>query len=265
MPVGYIAGQRYPLVIQMYNFREHEFLTDGTDPTAFTARHLASSGLVVLQIQKQPNTLSEQDTRTSLEGYKSAIKRLSDDGLVDPNRVGVVGFSWTCWYVINALIKAPKLFAAATIADGVDNSYVQYILSAPSQPDLEGQMNQIKGTSPFGQGLERWVREAPGFHLDQVQAPVRIEAMGPDSILQEWELYGALYMQHKPVDLIYFPNGTHIHQMPLERLESQQGNVDWMRYWLQGYEDPDPMKRAQYARWKSLRMKLSSLSASATQ
>lgn len=255
-PVGYVAGHRYPLVLQMYNFHQHEFLTDGTDPSAFTARHLASAGFVVLQIQKQPNTLSEEDPRTSLEGYKSAIERLSDEGLIDPHRVGVVGFSWTCWYVINALIKAPKLFAAATIADGLDNSYVQYMLSSPSNPGVERQMNQIKGSSPFGPGLERWVSLAPGFHLDQVQAPVRIEAIDPDSVLQELELYGSLYMQHKPVDMIYFPNGTHIHQMPLERLESQQGNIDWMRFWLQGYEDPDPTKRAEYERWRSLRKEL---------
>jgi len=39
----------------MYMFREHTFLSDGTDPSAFAARHLASVGFVVLQIQKQPN------------------------------------------------------------------------------------------------------------------------------------------------------------------------------------------------------------------
>jgi dipeptidyl aminopeptidase/acylaminoacyl peptidase len=252
-PVGYIPGHRYPLVIQMYVFREHEFLTDGTDPSAFAARHLASAGMVVLQIRKQPNVLSDQDASTSLDGYESAIRQLSNDGLIDSRKVGVVGFSWTCWYAINALIKAPKLFAAATIADGLDNSYAQYIFGAPSQPNLQAQMNQIRGGSPFGPNLERWVKEAPGFHLDQVQTPVRIEANDPDAILQEWELYGGLYLQHKPVDLIYFPEGTHIHQRPLERLESQQGNVDWMRFWLQGYEDPDPAKCAEYQRWKKMR------------
>ena len=40
---------------------------------------------------------------------------------------------------------------------------------------------------------------------------------------------------------------------PLERLESQQGNVDWLRFWLQDYENSDPAKRAQYTRWRLLR------------
>jgi hypothetical protein len=63
-------------------------------------------------------------------------------------------------------------------------------------------------------------------------------------------------MQHKPVDFIYFPNGTHIHQKPLERQESQQGNIDWLRFWLQGYRDPDPSKRAEYERWQELKEEL---------
>jgi hypothetical protein len=167
--------------------------------------------------------------------------------------VGVVGFSWTCWYAIHALIHAPHLFAAATIADGLDNSYVQYMLFGVSASGVQRQMEAIRGGAPFGGGLRRWVEEAPGFHLDQVQTPVRIEMIGPASVLQEWELYASLEMQHKAVDPIYFPHGMHIHQRPLERLASQQGNVDWMRFWLENYVDPDPAKAAQYRSWENLK------------
>lgn len=132
-------------------------------------------------------------------------------------------------------------------------SYVQYLLTAEDGDSVQRQMDKIRGTAPFGAGLSRWVEDAPGFNLDKVQTPVRIEANGPVSLLQEWELYASLYSQHKTVDLIYFPHGTHIHQKPLERLESQQGNIDWLRFWLQGYEDPDPAKCPQYELWRSLK------------
>lgn len=253
-PVGYVPGHRYPLVLQMYQFRENEFITDGTDPSAFAARQFASVGFVVLQIRKQPNVLSDEDAKTSLAGFQGAIETLWEDGLTERDKVGVVGFSWTCWYAENALVNAPHLFAAATIADGFDNSYMQYLLFGPGSSNARDQMDRIRGTAPFGEGMKRWLAESPGFHLDKVQTPVRIEAINPGSVLQEWELYASLYMQHKPVDLIYFPTGTHIHQTPSERLESQQGNIDWMRFWLQGYEDPDSSKREQYALWRKLRL-----------
>ena len=34
---------------------------------------------------------------------------------------------------------------------------------------------------------------------------------------------------------------------------SQGGTVDLFRFWLQGYEDTDPAKAAQYARWRAPR------------
>jgi Prolyl oligopeptidase family len=248
-PVGYVPGRRYPLVIQMYKFYEDQFMTDGTDPSAFAARELASAGIMVLQVEKYPNTLSYADPEMALNGYRSAIEHLSEAGLVDPSKVGVVGFSASCWLVESALVSAPHLFAAATIADGIDNSYMEYHFSDLA---LREQIEKTNGAKPFGEGLNTWVRETVGFHLDQVQTPVRIEAITPISILGEWELYSSLQIQGKPVDLIYFPQGTHIHQKPLERLESQQGNVDWMRFWLQSYEDPDPAKKRQYQRWERL-------------
>jgi dipeptidyl aminopeptidase/acylaminoacyl peptidase len=252
-PVDYVPGKKYPLVIQMYSFVDGQFLTDGLYPTAFAARQLASVGFMVLQIKKKPDMLSGADREIHVEGYRSAIDSLSDAGLIDRTKIGVVGFSWTCWYAVDALIDAPDLFAAATIADGFDDSYMQYLLFGVDGGPIRKQMERIYGTMPFGAGLNTWVKEAPGFHLDQVRAPVRIEAINPTSVLQEWELYSSLRMQGKPVDLIYFPHGTHIHQAPLERLESQQGDVDWFRFWLEGYVDPDPSKRAQYLRWERLR------------
>lgn len=253
-PVGYVAGRRYPLVIQMYMFYDGQFITDGTDPTAFAARELASAGFVVLQIQKKSvHTFNDAEAQEHLEGYRSAIDHLSRDGLIDPHKVGVVGFSWTCWYVENALIKAPHMFAAATIADGVDHSYMNYHLFDFTSPILREQDDRIIGGHPVGEGLTRWLQVAPDFHLDQVRTPLRIEAIGGLSILSEWEIYSSLEMESKPVDLIYFPTGTHIHQKPLERLESQQGDVDWMRFWLQNYEDPDPGETSQYQRWEKLR------------
>ncbi|MFT4111311.1 hypothetical protein [Silvibacterium sp.] len=252
-PVGYVAGKRYPLILQMYSFDEHRFLTDGTDPTAFAARHLASDGFIVLEIQKKPTTMTEADADGSLEGYKSAIDALSAAGLIDPARVGVVGFSMSCWYVWNALIKAPRLFAAATIADGNTNSYMEYMLFGGGSYQIREQHEALRGGMPFVGGLQQWVKTAPAFHLDRVRTPVRLEAIAPLALLTEWEAYSSLQLQGKPVDLIYFPHGTHIHQRPLERLESQQGNIDWMRFWLQDYEDPDPAKKSQYLRWRQWR------------
>jgi dipeptidyl aminopeptidase/acylaminoacyl peptidase len=264
-PPGYISGRRYPLVIQTHGFRPQEFISDGSFTTAFAARPLASAGMIVLQISYDyDHTNTSEEIPDQVRGFKSAIDRLASDGLIDPKRVGIIGFSRSCYHVEGALIDDPKLFAAAAITDGVDQSYMQYLLSGiglPNDPEYE----KIYGTKPFGKGLATWVREAPDFHLDRIQTPLKIEAIGQSSVLDEWEIYASLRMQKKPVEFVYIPDGQHILQKPLDRLASQQGNVDWFRFWLQGYEDPDPAKALQYSHWRELRASESTASVTSTE
>jgi hypothetical protein len=249
-PPDYIPGRRYPLVIQTYGFADG-FVSDGLFPTAYAARPLTSVGIAVLQMPRRTDrNATAEEASVQLVGFQAAIAHLDSEGMIDPQKVGIIGFSRTCYHVENALIRDPKLFAAATLADGFDASYVTYLYSAGNATNID---DDIYGVKPFGAGLEEWMERAPGFNLDKVQTPVRIEAIGLGSILAEWETYGSLLEQGKAVDLIYYPFGDHLLQKPLERMGSQQGNVDWFRFWLKGEEDSDPVKAAQYSRWRELR------------
>jgi hypothetical protein len=68
-----------------------------------------------------------------------------------------------------------------------------------------------------------------------------------------WAPYAGLYYQHKPVELVLLNTYEHVLTNPAIRMASQRGSVDWFRFWLQGYEDPDPAKAEQYKRWRKLK------------
>jgi dipeptidyl aminopeptidase/acylaminoacyl peptidase len=195
--------------------------------------------------------VTAEEAPAMVRAFESAIDALDAQGLIDPDEVGIIGFSRTCYYIESALIHAPRRYAAAVIADGVDESYLQYLLFGEGRASREEEV--IYGTQPFGPGLQKWVETAPGFNLHRLQTPLLIQAIAPPAILEEWEIYASLRLQKKPVEMIYFPRGQHILQKPLERLASQQGDVDWFRFWLQGYEDRNPAKLEQYRRWRELR------------
>jgi hypothetical protein len=257
LPPNFVKGHRYPLVIQTHGFsNEHEFLVDGSYTTGYAARALAAAGIIVLQMEDRADRHTrpaQQEALLTVDGIKSSINRLDRDGLIDPSRVGIIGFSRAAWYVESALIHVPQLFRAATLIDGVDQSYMTEMLFAPGFPEVSVEEEAANGGKPYGPGIQSWVKNAAGFNLDKVQAPVRIEALGISSVLQEWEIYSSLFQQGKPVDLIFIPEAQHILQKPQQRYASQQGNVDWFRFWLQGYEDTDPTKKNQYKRWEHLR------------
>jgi hypothetical protein len=69
-----------------------------------------------------------------------------------------------------------------------------------------------------------------------------------------FEFFTALSRLAKAVELYRYPTGDHPLDTPLERFASLQRNLDWFRFWMQGYEgaapDYDPK---QYARWRALR------------
>lgn len=98
-----------------------------------------------------------------------------------------------------------------------------------------------------------WLQRSPGFSLEKIHTPLRIEANSPESLLEEWQWLAGLSRLRQPVDFVYLPEGDHILEKPWERLVSQQGNVDWLCFWLTGEERPDPMKIEQYVRWRNLR------------
>jgi hypothetical protein len=89
--------------------------------------------------------------------------------------------------------------------------------------------------------------------MDKIETPLRIQVLGPTSVLLDWHWFSGLSRLGKPVEMIYIPEGTHILEKPWERMTSQQGNVDWFCFWLKGEQDPDPAKAEQYKRWRELR------------
>lgn len=257
LPVGYVSGNRYPLVIQTHGLWDKLFMTDGVFPTAMAARPLASAGFVVLQIgivDADQHTGTPREASDAVLGIEAAIDQLTSDGLIDPKRVGITGFSRTCWHVENALVHDPERFAAAILADGIDEGYMQYLLFSDGKDTLRREFERINGGPPFAQNLSTWMQSSATFHLDQVNTPIRLEAHGPESLLGEWQIYSSLRLQQKPVDFLYFHGEQHILQNPLDRMVSQQGAVDWFRFWLQGYEDSDPSKALQYKRWDTISM-----------
>ena len=111
----------------------------------------------------------------------------------------------------------------------------------------------LNGGVPFGRSLDLWLQNAPGFNLDRVNCPIRIEAYGLTSVLEGWEWFVGLSRLKKAVDFIFLRHGTHTLVRPWDRMISQQGNVDWFSFWLEGEEDSQRIKRNQYDRWHQLR------------
>jgi hypothetical protein len=256
-PGDYKIGQRYPLVIQTHGFSETEFRPAGAFPTAFASRALAAAGMIVLQVDDdQCITVNPNEGPCAVFGYEAAVDQLTSEGLVDPEKIGMIGFSRSCYYVMEVLTTGSLHLKAASITSGWMVTYLQYIeaIGPDTGATVAHEANSMIGAAPFGMGLQQWLKQSPGFNLDKVTAPLLVVAVeGPPSLLAMWEPYAGLRYLNRPVDLLMLNTDEHVLTNPAGRMASQGGSVDWFRFWLKGEEDPDPIKTEQYTRWHGLR------------
>jgi hypothetical protein len=252
-PVGYVAGRKYPLIIQTHGWDPDRFWMDGLFTTAFAARSFAGKGYFVLQVDDIDSNLMDtpKELPHAMAKYEGAVDYLARRGLIDRNLVGIIGFSRTNLYVEYTITHSKRHVAGAVVADA-SYGFSTYMVFGNAYPAAIAEIERRDGP-PFGKGLRQWLKVAPDFLMDRVETPLRVQAMGPSSVLGEWPWLTGLSRLNKPVELLYVPEGVHVLEKPWDRIASQQGDVDWFDFWIKGEEDPDPAKAEQYKRWRELR------------
>ena len=254
LPPGYDPKRRYPLVIQTYGFRSTAFRFDGAPLTGYAARALASEGMLVVQAPIDISAGAKTEGQVHQAMIEGLIDHLDGQGRIDRARVGLSGFSRSCYQVKYFLTHSGYPIRAASITEGIDFGYTQYVVtSAVHRGDSIGRLFEVPYDGPpWGPNRTAWLADAPGFNADRVMAAVRIQANSRAGVLGEWEFFVALRRLGRPVDMVAFKDGEHVLHRPRQRWIAQQGNVDWFRFWLKDEIDPDPRKAVQYARWKGL-------------
>ena len=254
-PTGFQEGKSYPLVIQSHSFHRDDYLLGGPYSLKgpFAAQSLAAEGFFVLQTGHAPGHAQDADQRAADQaGIEAAIQALSRRGLVDADKLGMIGWSSSGAQLQQMALCSQFDFSAMTIADsynyGLFGYAIQFGASSPGMSRIEG---MARG-KPWGDSLASWVRSNPELHMDRWGAPLRYEHY-PPYMSSWWGVYTILKRQGKPVEYILFRDASHQLRKPSHRFASMQGNVDWFSYWLTGERDPDPQKAAQYARWDQLR------------
>lgn len=267
-PVGYVAGQRYPLVVQSsYGaasalgsaftlYGDQAVALGPPQMAAYAGRVFAAKGIAVLHLNAQ--TASGRPGPDEAEAHKAAfetaITQLIAAGIVDRDKVGIIGFSRNGFYVEYALTHSSFPFAAAVTVDNWDPSYFQTLLTG-----LDSEAISAIGAAPYGKGLQAWIERAPGFAVEKIRTPLRkvAQTSGAFSVLGGWEIYRRMRALNKPVEYYVMADaerhGAHNPQNPAQILSVQQSTVDWFTFWLQDREDSDVRKLAQYARWHKLR------------
>lgn len=236
-----------PLFVNFYNC--YGFLRGGLGDE-WPLATLAEDGISALCINAIPeyrlDTAARYDQgRAAVEGV---VKLLSAEGRIDRARVGMGGLSYGSEVTLWTLAHSDVVKAASVSGISVTPTY--YLFNS-LRDAFRSTLRQLWQLGAPDETPKRWKKISPAYQLDRIRAPILFQL--PE---QEYRMtldYALPLVRRHQADIYVFPDETHIKYQPRHKLAVYERNVDWFRFWLQGYEDPDPAKQKQYVHWREMR------------
>jgi dipeptidyl aminopeptidase/acylaminoacyl peptidase len=256
-PPMYNPQQRYPLVISTYKCKG--FLRGGTG-NEFPEFLFAQAGMLSICIHYNGSPLPYPDSTPAMSAapqleraratYESIIRGLDRRGLIDVDHIGIGGLSWSAKVVAWELFHSDR-FAAASIAGPS--------LLDPIAADWMSANRWDEVRPPYGLPASddprdpAWQAMSPALNARKIRTPLMVNA-AENEVRPGIQLYAALRREKVPLELYVYPEEDHqIVAYPSHRAIIYERNVDWFRFWLQGFEDAAAAKSEQYARWRKMR------------
>ncbi len=142
----------HPTIVSVYGGPHAQMLTHSWGPTvALRAQYLRQAGFCVAVVDNRGSTdrglafegaLRHRMGTVEVDDQVALVQSLVDDGITDPARVGIYGWSYGGYMSAMCLARRPDVFAAAcagapvTDWDGYDTHYTERYMGTPqSNPD----------------------------------------------------------------------------------------------------------------------------------
>ncbi len=151
-PRGVAPGARVPLVVSVYGGPHAQRVANEWSLTVdLRAQYLAMRGYAVLKLDNRGSAgrglafeapIDRLTGVVEVEDQRAGVRHLVDQGLVDPGRVGVYGWSYGGYMTLMCMLRAPDVFkvgvagAPVTHWDGYDTGYTERYMGTPQEnPD----------------------------------------------------------------------------------------------------------------------------------
>ena len=239
-PVGYEAGKRYPLLVDVHGGPTGAH-TNGFKLGVHNGGQLwAGRGWAVLYPNPRGSTNYGEkfmrgnipdwgggDYRDIMSGVDEVIKR----GIADPERLGVMGWSYggymTCW-----IVSQTTRFKAARMGAGLSNIHSMY-----GTTDIPGYIGTFFNNYPDEKTLKLYAERSGLTYVDRVTTPLLIMHGLNDErvpIGQPMEFYRALKDRGKTVELVWYPREGHSNSEYYHQRDQIRRELEWMSKYVLG-------------------------------
>ena len=239
-PAGYQAGQRVPLILNVHGgptgvFQQTYVGGRGVYPLAtFAAR-----GYAILRPNPRGSSGYGTEFRRAnirdwgfgdYQDLMTGVDRVIEMGVADPDRLGVMGWSYG-GYMTSWIVTQTQRFKAASAGAPVTN-----LMSFNGTADIPAFIPDYFG-GQFWEVMDVYQKHSPMFNVKNVTTPTMIQQGEADirvPISQGYEFYNALKVKGVPTRMLVLPRQPHGPNEPKMQLAAMKANLEWFEKYIGG-------------------------------
>jgi len=240
-PANYDPSRTYPMIVYIYEIRSPVVRSYSVPSHRgyYSAAVWNAEGYFVLQ----PDIVF--DTRdpgvSSARTLERAVGAVVDMGVVDPERVGLVGHSWG-GYQAQFVPTYTDIFAASVSGAGIANLITMYgsvfwVARAPETGHFE--FGQERMEVPYYIDPEAYIRNSAVFNVESLNTPLLLEVGDADRNVdwrQSIELYNVARRAERPVTMLVYYDEGHGLRKEENQADYQRRIIEWFDHYLKGEE-----------------------------
>ncbi|RIV73098.1 prolyl oligopeptidase family serine peptidase [Flagellimonas aequoris] len=242
-PSGYEPGKRYPMMVHIYEEQQYR-LNEAVPPSEYQIMNtsaLASNGYLVLY----PDIRYEigKPGESALDCVVSAVNKVVDMGLADPERIGLYGASFG-GFETTYIISQTDIFATAIAGVAITDLVSSYLSIGKAWGLGEAwryEHHQLRMGNSFVGNFQGFIENSPVYQAHSINTPL-LGWVGKDDRNVHWtqsvELYLALRRLKKDHVLLVYPGEKHA----IRNMEKRKDLSGRINAWIGHYLKDQPKK-----------------------
>ena len=242
-PANYEPGREYPMIVNHYELLSqtlHQYQVP--DPTQYyNVQIWSQEGYFVFR----PDVVyrDRRPGQSNVETLRPAVAAAVATGMIDAERVGLIGHSWG-GYQTTFFVTQDDLFAAAVAGAPLTNlmsMYLSFYWNSGGTDARIFEISQGRMQVPWWEDWDSYFNNSPIHHIENLNTPLLIEFGTDDGAVefnQGVEFYNAARRAGKQLVMLVYEGENHgLAEEPNQR-DYQRRILEWFGHYLKGEPAP---------------------------
>jgi dipeptidyl aminopeptidase/acylaminoacyl peptidase len=243
-PANYDPSKKYPMLVYIYEITSNQIhgYSAPSERSAYNATVWTQEGYFVLR----PDIVyrDRNPGLSAVEALVPAVKAAVATGMIDEQKVGLIGHSWG-GYQTAFVPTQTDIFAAAVAGAPLTELYTMYLSVYWNSGGTDARIFEIsqgRMEVPPWHDLESYLANSPVHHIQKLKTPMLV-AFGDKDGAVDWHqgivMYNAARRENKDLVMLVYEGENHGLAKEPNQIDYHRRVMDWFNHYLKGEPAPE--------------------------